>query len=401
MGLAMLNKSQLRLSARFHSLRTIAVSGFAAVLVVGLGTVSMALFPAQRAGAAPTFNNTYYVNSASDNPGVTDCTSPVNIDCGIDNAITAFNTDTTPNDADEIVFASSIHTFSVTNPMQMLNGTSGLTLTIDGNGQSTTAVSGSGLHTVFDIGYVGSGSTSSSVDISGLTIKDAGAGGSPGYGAGIYNFGDNHTSLAVTNSTVTGNIANADGGGIYTGGPTTLTDDTISDNTAPSGGGGIVDTDVPVTITDSTISGNTGVGEGGIWNDGGTLTVTGSTISGNNANGGNVGGINSSGTLTVTDSTISGNKAPTATVAGGGYVGGIDNHGTATLTDDTIAGNTASEPDGAGIYNNSGDTLKVGATIVANNIGGDTTGSDCYGPISDLGYNLTDDTTCGLTRRRT
>jgi hypothetical protein len=265
------------------------------------------------AAAMPMFNNTYYVNSATDISGVTDCTSLINTNCGIDNAIAAFNTDTTHNDADEIVFASSIPVFSVTTPVQIINPTSGITLTIDGNGQSNTAVSGGGLHTVFDIGYDGG----SSVDISGLTVEDAGNGGSPGYGSGIYNFGENSTSL---------------------------------------------------TVTDSTISGNT-------------------------ANGGSAGGIyNDEGTLTVTDSTISGNKAPAATVPGGGYVGGVDNDGTATLTDDTIAGNTASETDGAGIYNNSPKTLTVGATIIANNTGG-----DCYGTVTDKGYNIDDDGSCGFS----
>ena len=148
----------------------------------------------------------------------------------------------------------------------VIDGTSGLTLNITGNGQTTTAVSGGGLYDDFCIGYVGSGSSSGSVDISGLTIENAGTGGGTagcgGTGSGIYNFGDNSTSLTVTNSTISGNTANAEGGGIFTLSPTTLNDDTISGNTAPGGGGGILEQNAPVTITDSTILGNSGIERG-------------------------------------------------------------------------------------------------------------------------------------------
>ena len=93
--------------------------------------------------------------------------------------------------------------------------------------------------------------------------------------------------------------------------------------------------------------------------------------------------VSSAGTATLSDDTISGNTVPAAKVAGGGYVGGFENDGTATLTDDTISGNTASETDGAGIDNRTGKTLTVGATLIANNTGG-----DCYGTITDEGYNI-------------
>ena len=45
----------------------------------------------------------FYVNAALSGMTVSDCTTPSNTDCGLDNAIDAFNADTTPDDADGIV----------------------------------------------------------------------------------------------------------------------------------------------------------------------------------------------------------------------------------------------------------------------------------------------------------
>ncbi len=71
-----------------------------------------------------------------------------------------------------------------------------------------------------------------------------------------------------------------------------------------------------MTVTDSTLSGNSaGVGSGGGIDNSGTVMVTNSTLSGNSVSFGpnnNGGGIANSGTLTVIDSTLSGNSAPAA-----------------------------------------------------------------------------------------
>ena len=56
------------------------------------------------------------------------------------------------------------------------------------------------------------------------------------------------------------------GGGLYNGGMATITDCTISDNTATGQGGGIVngtlETRCVLILTDSTLSGNTSTGGG-------------------------------------------------------------------------------------------------------------------------------------------
>src|SRR5262249_7678645 len=74
----------------------------------------------------------------------------------------------------------------------------------------------------------------------------------------------------------------------------------------------------------------------------GTLTVSNCTLSGNSANGSG-GGISNSGTLTVSNSTLSGNTA------GSNAGGGIYNIGTLTVSDSTLSGNSAGS--GGGIYN--------------------------------------------------
>jgi hypothetical protein len=145
-----------------------------------------------------------------------------------------------------------------------------------------------------------------------------------------------------------------------------------------------------VTLQDLTIEN----GYGGIAN-GGTLTLTDSTVSGNNdaGGGGRGGGIYNTGAMTITDSTISGN---TGTSGGGIYVFG----GTMTIIASTISGNTANAGNnGGGIYSPYGAPITLGATIVADNTGGNC-GAANGGSFDSAGYNLTSDKTgkaCGFT----
>ncbi len=179
---------------------------------------------------------------------------------------------------------------------------------------------------------------------------------------------------------------------IESGATVSLDQLTVENGEGYAGGG--IHNDGTLTVTDSTITGNTAdlVGGGGIYNASGTLTVTDSTISYNTANSGGDGGggiYNYGGPLTVTDSTISNNTAPD----GGG---GINNSGggTPTITASTISNNSATSGDGGGIES-FGETWTVGATIVAANTGG-----NCRVIVTSVGYNLTDDpsgSTCGFT----
>jgi hypothetical protein len=151
-------------------------------------------------------------------------------------------------------------------------------------------------------------------------------------------------------------------------------------------GGGIYNRGT-ATVTDSTLSGNSAaVGAAGIYNRGGTVSVTDSTLSGNSASKFGGGIFNGFGTATVTDSTLSGNSAQ----FGGGIFNGF---GTVSVTDSTLSGNSASF-EGGGIYNEGG-TVNLGASILAN-----PTGQDCYAygsQFTDEGYNIADDGSCGFS----
>ena len=107
--------------------------------------------------------------------------------------------------------------------------------------------------------------------------------------------------------------------------------------------------------TEYTYPNNDPEGSGGGIHNSGTLTVTNSTLSGNSASYG--GGIHNSGMLTVTNATLSENSAS--------YGGGIHNSGnssTATLNNMIVAGNGAwSGPDIYGTLSGSHNLIGDGA----------------------------------------
>jgi predicted outer membrane repeat protein len=143
---------------------------------------------------------------------------------------------------------------------------------------------------------------------------DGNASTSEGYGGGIAIVGG---TLTVSNSTFTMNTGT--GGGIYSSVNATVTNSTFSGNianAAPNGAsaGGIANDNIrgagKMTVTNSTFSGNSaGISGGGITNvNSATLTVTNSTFSGNSAASGDGGAIyNQTGsTVTVTNSILAG-----------------------------------------------------------------------------------------------
>ena len=112
------------------------------------------------------------------------------------------------------------------------------------------------------------------------TVSGNTAGGvERGNGGGILNFFGSGT-LTLKNSTVSGNTASFSGGGITNGRDLVLIDSTVSGNAAPSGAG--ISSFGPLTLMNSTVSGNSagGFGGGAIFNDGGTLTLTNSMVDG-------------------------------------------------------------------------------------------------------------------------
>lgn len=208
-----------------------------------------------------------------------------------------------------------------------------------------------------------------SIDASALATPVTISGGSTGYASGLQVFyihpgiTVNLTGLTISKGFTSSIIAGV-GGGILNYGRLTVTNSTISDNSA---GDGV----------------NSGSG-GGIFNESsGMLTVTNSTISGNSTMFGVGGGIYNAGTLIVTNSIFSENSSNSLDASGGG---GIYNSGVATVTNITLFGNSASSlhySAGGGIFN--GGTLIVADSNFSDNSAGAGDGSASGGGIANGG----------------
>jgi hypothetical protein len=198
------------------------------------------------------------------------------------------------------------------------------------------------------------------------------------------NYSENHgggvligesASMSAVSTNYRENTSLRSGGAFSNFGTTTVSDSSISDNSAPAGGGVRNTGEVPgvnglLAIENTTIENNDGSIGGGIDNGfGGHLTVDGSTIAGNTAATG--GGIYNSGgipqlqadhsEMTLRDSVVRGNSA----VFGAGiYAAGNDSPGVATIERVSIADNTSSRS-GGGLYNTGILTLTA-STITAN-----------------------------------
>jgi predicted outer membrane repeat protein len=183
------------------------------------------------------------------------------------------------------------------------------------------------------------------------TVSDNSAGNS---GGGIQT---SFAPVTVTNSTVSGNSANFLGGGIYTDGPVTVTDSALTDNSSGTFGGGIYaagGNPGTQTVTDSAVSGNTaGTSGGGIYNAA-TLAVRGLvTIDGGYIQ-------TAAGTLTL-------EAGNTLVLAGLGTIdGSLSTAGTLALGDAT----------GPGLLTISGDYTQAATGTLSLNIGGTQAGTD-------------------------
>ena len=172
-------------------------------------------------------------------------------------------------------------------------------------------------------------------------------------GQGVFN---NSATVMILNSTITGNSAGQfdEGGGIDTEG-----------------------SDLPgnLTVTNSSISGNSAFQDGGGIHSGRSyLTIVNSTISGNSA--GDFGG-GIAGYATIVDSTISGNSV-------GNRGGGI--FGSADIRNSTLSGNSAAS--GGGIYNFGG--LQISDTILNAGASGENI-FNYNGTVTSHGYNVCSD----------
>ena len=248
--------------------------------------------------------------------------------------------------------------------------------------------------------------------LEGLTLRrGSGSGSGSGSGGGLVNNG----RLTITHSTIADNFAETGGSGLANSGTASITHSTIADNIGTRGGGGLVNNG-RLTITHSTIADNlSAFSRGGGLVNNGRLTITHSTIADNFAEAG--GGLGNSGRLTITHSTIARNGGfgtpgggagiqnsgaliiINSTISRNGSVfgpGGLDNFsGTVTITNSTIANNGERQGVTTGGILNARGTVALQNTILARNTSGlgDSTSSDCSGPVTSLGHNLVGDPT--------
>jgi fibronectin-binding autotransporter adhesin len=249
--------------------------------------------------------------------------SPTATSGGIADAINAANSDTTDSAVsitfDPSVFSGISRTIQLASGLDLNPTNTNLSVTIDATSAGGVTLRGDYNTTSFSV----------------LTLS-----------AGTANL----TDLTITNG-FAADYGVDSGGGISNSATMNLVDCSVINNFAQGNGGA------------------SGGGGGGIFNDG-TLTVTDSTVSGNTAFGSNFGaiggGILNDGTLTLTNSTIANNASANS---GGGIYSDTGSH--ATLLNDTIYGNSIlSFGTAAGLENNSGNDINLTNTIVAKNTSG-------------------------------
>jgi predicted outer membrane repeat protein len=226
-------------------------------------------------------------------------------------------------------------------------------------------------------------------------------------GGGIYNFANSMLTLQ-NNTLLRDNHADVAGGGLYNEGTATLTNVTVSGNSSANDGGGLLNSGSGMaTLIKVALSGNSAADAGGGLMNFNTAILDRVTLSGNSAGGG--GGLWNSGSATLVKTTLNSNSA---TNDGGGltnyngavlenvtfsgnwavrYGGALVNfNGTAGLLNVTFSGNSAAVV-GGGIYRGGG-LVVVKNTIMANSL----PGGSCAGMVTNNGFNLASDTSCGF-----
>ena len=176
---------------------------------------------------------------------------------------------------DSTIFASA-QTIALTGAQLTLSNTTGTqTITVPTAG---VTVSGDGLSRVFQV------DANVTASISGMTIT--------GGKTVIYNGGgglENYGTVTLSNCTISGNSATT-GGGLANYHAATLTNCTISGNSTSNNGsgGGLAHYEGTVALNNCTVSNNSTSGPygdgGGVWSLEGTVTLNNCTVSGNSRN---------------------------------------------------------------------------------------------------------------------
>jgi lysophospholipase L1-like esterase len=264
-------------------------------------------------------------------------------------------------------------------------------LTINGAGEGKTILDGNQANSVF---IIGKNNQNIDVTLAGMTIQNGRAfSGGHGYGGGIYSQG----RLTISDSSLSRNSAYYYGGGIGNiAGTVTITGCNINNNID----GGILNYGTgTATITNSEIVGNSATWGAGIANEG-TISITSCDIHENIANGENGfgGGIGNGGTATIKDCNIYRNSVTIYGQRGFGGGIGIGSSATTTIEDCKIYGNSAYIGAGIGshgtvtiersdVYGNTGSwgggiCIREGTgTVKDNNIYENLIGTDVNGGV--------------------
>ena len=160
-----------------------------------------------------------------------------------------------------------------------------------------------------------------------VTLSGSGTTGALSIASGV--------TASITGLTISGATSTGNGGAIDNFGDLSLSNDTLSNNTAAMGGAVENTTSGTLSVYDTTLSSNTATTSGGALANAGVATLTNTTIALNTAPSG--GGIDNTGTLTLINDTVAYN---TATSPGGGAGLLAESAGTATLFNSIVALNT-------------------------------------------------------------
>lgn len=327
-------------------------------IIVGVGfMLGLILLTSGRGTAvhAANFTVNSVIDAVDSNPGDGACATSGNV-CTLRAAIQEANA---LAGSDVITVPAGTYTLTLVSGGSDTDATGDLDitddLTLSGSGVTATYIDGNQIDRVF---YIASGVN---VQITDVTIQN----GNSSFGSGIYNWG----TLTVQRSAIVNNQLSGAfyaGGGIDNIGTITIMSSTIHNNQTPgdANGGGLFNQG-QATITDTSITSNTAGSGSGIYNStsGAVLQLENVTIANNSAAG-----------------------------SGGGIV---NNNGTATVNNLTIVNNTAdsdnnSSGDGGGIFADGG-TLNIANSIIAENIDMGDESPDCgglAGTIVSAGHNF-------------
>ena len=332
---------------------------------IALTTGLLAGFGAPASAGPPI---TLYVSQTG--TATTGCTSPGSSACGtLAEAMTAANNDSGANAIIEIAASATPYNLNAT-----IADTSNPSLTIMGAGQSQTVLRplAAGSSIVINNG--------TSLTIADLTMS----GGSASDGGAISN---NSGTLSLDHVSLINDTASTYGGAVYasSNAPITLTNDTLTNDTAPYGGA--IASSATTTLTNDTLAsdGSNPTIEGGalFLSAGQSATITDSTFSGDQAGYGGAGVyMNTGGTVTASNDTFTADTA--------NYGAGIFEQGTVTATNVTFG------YDVANAYASAIEDYAGTLTLKASLLDSATCSRTGNGVIVDGGYNLESGNTCGF-----